>query len=405
MLEVRMTQRAIILISWAGLAILGLPGCKMFSPCSMRPSRGGELPPVQMPSKDKAVAHLNKDQPVKIAVKQTLDTGKQSQPDRTGQPAQLTQVPSPIQQIPTVTPRKELPAASTPLVSRQIQKAPTHLPELVRSPLGTPAARSSARNIYYPNSLEPRPTAETGKPPVLLEEARPGPPKAVGPTLPPIEKKEPLVLAMEKFLQDQPQAAIDHLKAYDEGNQEFFLRLLPVLAQMTSKGLDQLDAQQSAAMYEQLERVMAALRSHTGLAIDQMCFCERIEAYGVYQPLPKQHVFRAGQENQPGELVQIYVQLRNLCPRECEGGYESRLASTVQIHDAAGKQVWFYNLKKQERPLRSQTLRSDYFNNYSFYVPSLPAGSYTLTVEVADLNRPNDNRPARQSLPFPVRAE
>jgi hypothetical protein len=375
----------------------------MFSPCTICTPKGGELPPTHLPSKSKAVVHLNKDEPAAVVVKQGKDWPAATNSTDTLQPPGKGVNSA---QLPGAIPQEQPGTISTdPVAAQQAQKKPAQLPELVRSPAGTPVTNSSTRRIYYPNSLEPKSLPEAGKLPPLSEGNLPGPEKGVGPTLPPVEKKEPLVLAMEKFLQNQPQAAIDHLKSYDESNQEFFLRLLPVMAQMTNKGLDQLDAQQTAAMYEQLERVMVSLRSHTGLAIDQMCFCERIEAYGVYQPLPKEHVFRAGQENQPGELVQIYVQLRNLCPRECEGGYENRLASTLQIHDAAGKQVWFYNLKKQENPLRCQTRRCDYFNNYSFYVPSLPTGNYTLTIEVCDLNRPGSVRPARQSLPFSVRAE
>jgi hypothetical protein len=48
-------------------------------------------------------------------------------------------------------------------------------------------------------------------------------------------------------------------------------------------------------------------------------------------------------------------------------------------------------------------LRNDYYNNYRFYVPQLPAGKYELTIQVIDeTSRPH--RAARKSLEFIVAA-
>ena len=56
-----------------------------------------------------------------------------------------------------------------------------------------------------------------------------------------------------------------------------------------------------------------------------------------------------------------------------------------------------------KQQIRSGSLLHDYFNNYSFYVPtSLPAGTYRLTIHVKDETRPDQPREASKTLEFRV---
>src|SRR5581483_1631178 len=201
-----------------------------------------------------------------------------------------------------------------------------------------------------------------------------------------------------------PDDALKHLQHYDRPTQELFLRLLPPLAMLSRKSFDQLSAQDVAVLNEQLQALLLSLRPRCELAIDKMCFCEWAKSYGIYKPLADGHMFHASDGQRPGELVQVYVELRNFACERREGHYETRLASSVEIRDHKGEQVWFYRFDKRQENLRSRTLLHDYSNNYSFYVPHIPPGTYTLTIQVADETRPEARRIAQKSLEFRVTA-
>src|SRR5690606_28387654 len=100
-------------------------------------------------------------------------------------------------------------------------------------------------------------------------------------------KREPVVLALEKFMANRPEEAMTHLKKYDAQTQEFFLRILPLIAQRGRKRHDQMTPQEIALMHKQLDVLLMSMRSQAELIIDEMCFCEYIEGYGNFKPLPK----------------------------------------------------------------------------------------------------------------------
>lgn len=232
------------------------------------------------------------------------------------------------------------------------------------------------------------------------------------PPLPALENKgtsprrEPVIDAFQCILDGRHNEALDHLRKYDQGTQEIFLRLLPAMALMTQKTLDQLSAPEIAVLHEQLQSLLVSLRPRTDLQIDKMCFCEWVKAYGIYKPLPEGYGFLAKTSSRPGELVQLYVQLRNFSSEFSNGFYTTRLSSKVEIRpqgaDPASEPIWFFNYDDGKQPLRCRTLLNDYFNNYSFYVPNIPPGTYALTVQVADETRPDQRRVARKSVEFRV---
>jgi hypothetical protein len=231
------------------------------------------------------------------------------------------------------------------------------------------------------------------KPRVVYEAASP---KAAPP------KQEPLLEALACFLKNQPQKALELLKGYQPSNQEVFLSLLPVLAELTHKGMDQLTPEEVSVIHEQLESLADRLRPRAQLLIPHMCLCKHIEGYGVYVPLPPNHVFRAGSGAEPGEPVQLYVELRNFSMAPCPQGYVTRLSSSVEICDAAGKQQWFHSFKDQEGPLVRKAPWHDCFGGYYFYMPVLPPGEYTLVVTIRDLTQPQTPRLARKSVKLRV---
>lgn len=244
------------------------------------------------------------------------------------------------------------------------------------------------------------PTSFSKKPP----ESDPATVKPPGMQLKEAPPLEPVTLAFQCILDNRPNEALKHLKKYDAPTQEFFIRLLPPIAVMCKKSLEQMSPGEIAALHEQLQSLDAALRNRAELLIDKMCFCEWVRAYGVYEALPAHHGFTAGSPTRPGDLVQLYVELRNFASEPRDGEFETRLASTVVILDPQGRQVWFKNFDDNKKPYRSKTLLHDYYNNYSFSVPHLPPGNYTLKLQVVDEIRPGARRVAHKTMDFRVSA-
>lgn len=213
--------------------------------------------------------------------------------------------------------------------------------------------------------------------------------------------REPIVEALRSILEGKHNEALTHLRKYDQPTQELFLRLLPVVAQLSKKSLDYLSPAEVAVLNEQLQALLTSLRPRTELTIDRMCFCEWVKGYGEYRPLAEGHVFQAATPSRPGELVQLYIELRNVAS-ELRGEYfETRLTSTVEIHDPRTDKKWPLRFNEKE-PFRTRTLLNDFFNVYSFHVPHLPPGTYSLIIQIADETRPDLRRVARRALEFRV---
>lgn len=193
----------------------------------------------------------------------------------------------------------------------------------------------------------------------------------------------PLVAALRCFLDKRPAEALTILERFDKANQELLLCLLPLSARLTEESLDRASPKQIAVVVDQLNTLAVPLRCRAELAIDKMCFCGRIETFGVYDPLPAEHRFR------PGEWVHLYVEVRNFSSVRRDGGpggptYVTRLKTRVEIRDEQDRIVWRHDVHR-DRPDESRTLRHDYFDHLRFCVPEVfRPGLYTLKVQVAD---------------------
>jgi hypothetical protein len=160
------------------------------------------------------------------------------------------------------------------------------------------------------------------------------------------------------------------------------------MARLTRKGVDQLTQEEIALIQDELESLLLTLRGRSTLAITKMDFCADIDPDGRHKPLPDSHSFLPACGDRPGEQVLLYVELRNVGSIRKGTCYETRLSGMVKIHpegaDARSAPAYSRNLKAQNRPLRTPTLCNDYFHSYCFYLPSMPAGKYVLTLEVTD---------------------
>jgi hypothetical protein len=272
-----------------------------------------------------------------------------------------------------------------------LAQGPATLPDLppVRNIPVEPPSKKLPEGSPQPPTLVPPPTAP-GEPVARVSEklARPS--------------QEPLVIALQCILENRHQEALEYLKKYDASTQELFMRLLPPLALLAQKKLEELGPADIYNLSFQLENLLSVLRPRAELMIDRACFCQWVRSFGNYAPLPDNHLFLASAPNRPGERVQLYVEVKNFGSENREGLFETRFGSTVEIHDSKGDKVWYYRFEDRQHPIRSRTLLHDYFNNYSFFVPHLPAGHYTLTIAITDETVTDRRREARKSLDFRV---
>lgn len=242
--------------------------------------------------------------------------------------------------------------------------------------------------------------------PVPAIEPPPSPKEATHvPSAPPhnVVKREPLADALQCVLENKHDEALRHLSVYDAETQELFLGLLPTLSILSKKKLTELSVAEVSVLHEQLYSLIGTLRPRTPLAIAKVCYCEWVKGYGNYKPLPEGHAFSAPTASRPGELVQLYVELRNFVNVSRQGAFETRFCSSVEICDGRGEVVWTWRFEDEKQPIRSRTPLSDWYNNYSFQVPkSLPPGMYRLTIQVTDETVPESRRVARQNLEFRV---
>jgi hypothetical protein len=283
-------------------------------------------------------------------------------------------------------------SAGLPAEPKKDTLEPIHHTEFLPSRTGVPPAAPSPATADLPAAPLPAPTEPPAKP---APDPRPEP------------AEEPLLAALRCLLHKHPAEAVKWLERYDKPNQELLLCLLPLAARLTEDNLDQASPQYLATVLEQLSSLSRPLRSRAALSIEKLCFCREIKGYGLYEPLPDDHAFRTGSDSRPGEMVQVYVEVRNFVSEPQGPFHLTRLASSLQICDLKGNVVWRHAFPdaRAERDWgdRSRTPRTDYFINFNFWMPQLPPGYYTLWVQVEDvLTKPH--RMDRRSLDFKVGA-
>jgi hypothetical protein len=235
-------------------------------------------------------------------------------------------------------------------------------------------------------------------PPPVLE-----PPKPLPAAEPPRPPDAPLVQALRCVIEGRPAVALDLLQRYDPLSREALLALLEVAAPLGEGGLEHASPQETTALLEKLNGLQALLRRRAPMVIEKMCFCRDVRAFGKYSPLPPDYAFQTGGAGLPGELVQVYVEVRNVVCRPQGPVYQTDLNGRVEIHDFRGNRVWYQELECS--PDRSRTPLQDNYVTLAFNVPrGLPADSaYTLWVYVKDTGEEGVVKVARRSLDFRVR--
>jgi hypothetical protein len=315
-------------------------------------------------------------------------------------------------------PLPDLPDANAQLVQQERQAVVTRPrsdygerppPPPPPPPQPAPVARLSGAAVP---PLE-RVTLQVGPAPVSAP-----PPKELPIALPATTPAVPVVAALSCALQQNPQKARQLLDRPDRPDREQLLALLQLAAGIGERDVEQMSPEEVAAALDRLRALARQLRRRAPLTLDKVCFCRRIESFGQYEPLSPlpshDHCeFQAGSDGQPGERVQVYVEVRNFTSMHVQDHYETRLNSWLEILDypldkprvdGQGRQVVLMKLGTCIDV--SQTPRQDYFLNFLFHVPArLPPGLYTLRVTVKDeapTAAGQKPRLARRSLDFRV---
>jgi hypothetical protein len=274
-----------------------------------------------------------------------------------------------------------------------------------------PPAEVGIKQVLHQDGQRESPGAPADPGRETAVEARPASRKGPAPeessdALPDFEIKtkpeEPLVAALRCYLDKRPAEAVEHIQACDKANQEALLCLLPLAVRLSEGSLHRARPDEMAEMVDGLRGVEASLQKRAALRIEKMRFCRQVRAFGDYEPIePGQAAFEAGSGGQDGELIQVYVEVRNFAS-EAQGPFQvTRLASSAEIRDYAHKTVKRVDFDVYTDRCRSP--RQDYFIRYSFRVPrDLPPGPYTLWISVKDDLAQPARPPAEKSLDFRV---
>ena len=211
---------------------------------------------------------------------------------------------------------------------------------------------------------------------------------------PPAAKPDtPLVEAVRCYQNKSPDQAAQHLRNCDPTSRELLACLLPLAVRLGEGDLAQADPQDLAALVEQVQALMVPLRERAALEVPKLCFCRPVTSQdkaGVYELLDANHLFR------PGEMVALYMEVRNFTCAAHGGDYRTHVATAVEVQDERGHVVYQFKIDRSEPSLSP---RQDFSNGVRFALPPLPAGAYTLWLKATDLPT---GRTARRSLDFRV---
>lgn len=214
---------------------------------------------------------------------------------------------------------------------------------------------------------------------------------------------EPLALVLHHMLVGEHNKAIQILKTYDDATQEFVLRVMPPLTLFAKKSIDKMSAQEWSVLKDHIEGLRELLRDRCELLVTKMVYCKRVNGFADFESLPENHAFLAKTSSRPGDLVQLYIELKNFASKQTkEGDYLTKLACSLELKDMHGEKVWSHTFDKNETTHRRSACVNDYHGNFSFYAPALPAGTYQLTIQVVDQTIPDHQRVARKSQVFRV---
>ncbi|GBD37569.1 hypothetical protein HRbin36_02704 [bacterium HR36] len=212
----------------------------------------------------------------------------------------------------------------------------------------------------------------------LCTEAEPAPaPRCINCNTPASEPA--LVAALRAYLLGETESAVEHLRGYEERDQQFLLRLFPVLAQLHHAGLymASLPPQQRLVLLESLRDLANDLRTQAPLQIKRATFCRRVLGFGKFEPVPGRFA--------PGEAVGLYCEVENLQDQELAlGQYGLALEGRLELRNAWGKTLWQQEVHFE--PDVAYSPRHDHFLFVRWRLPTqLRPGNYRVVFTLREL--------------------
>ena len=117
------------------------------------------------------------------------------------------------------------------------------------------------------------------------------------------------------------------------------------------------------------------LNAAADLAVQHLSFCTDVTSFGHYRKFPAT-TFRPGQE------AVLYFELDHFVAQETNRGFETEFRVRYDILDSQGHRVTTQVLPTDRQACKVE--RRDYFIAYLIYLPQIPAGDYTLALQVED---------------------
>jgi len=227
----------------------------------------------------------------------------------------------------------------------------------------------------------------------LLAEPEPAPaPRNLSP--PPSEPSAPVLVALQAYLEGHTEQAIQLLSHYDDRDQQFLLRLFPILEQLERGGLHTaaLTARDRDVLLQALQGLTADLRRQAPLRMRQLTFCRRVQSFGKFEPISANRFL-------PGQAVGVYCELENLEDQPLETDrYCLTLTGEIAIHNVHGETCWQQTIHFE--PDISRSPRQDHFLFIRFRIPvELQEGMYRLLVQ---LRHEPTQRQCQGELPFQI---
>ncbi len=206
---------------------------------------------------------------------------------------------------------------------------------------------------------------------------------------PPTTSEPPLLRALQAYLDNKPELALQAIAGLDPHNQDFVLAIVPLLARGSQLCFAR-EPEATAELVSQLQALAARLEPHAALRLGTVAFCHPVHGYRRYEPRSTQLPYR------PRDLAQLYIEVHNIGGQPARGPrgepWLIQARATVIIRDAYGEpvampdpldpsrrrpQMHFEEKRYTRGPVR------DFYLLCAFPVPEQP-GVYTATVEVSD---------------------
>ncbi|MCS7160931.1 MAG: hypothetical protein RMJ19_10720 [Gemmatales bacterium] len=208
----------------------------------------------------------------------------------------------------------------------------------------------------------------------LLADPEPAPAPRVISTQP-HGQEPPVCAALRAYLLGQPETASETLRAYEEHERQFLLRLFPALAQLHQTTWDA--SSQRQLWLGILRSLTNDLQWQAPLQMRQVSFCRRVLGYGKFDPVPNRFA--------SGEAVGLYCEVENLQDQELgPHQYGLALKGQLEIRDARSKTVWHQEVHFEPDVARSP--RQDHFLFVRWRLPeNLSPGQYQLVFTLRDV--------------------